>query len=115
MRRGQMALAVALVAAAVGGAGAAHASSREVMVPSLPAGYPMVVATPDGGASLLGDEEPGHFGPRALWRIDPKARRPPSTPRVPVFTAVGYGLTRPIADNKKAKGRAANRRSAFVI
>jgi hypothetical protein len=40
---------------------------------------------------------------------------PPSTPRVPVFTAVGYGLTRPIADNKKAKGRAANRRSAFVI
>jgi hypothetical protein len=23
-------------------------------------------------------------------------------PRVPVFTAVGYGLTRPIADNKKA-------------
>jgi outer membrane protein OmpA-like peptidoglycan-associated protein len=29
--------------------------------------------------------------------------------------SVGYGLTRPIADNKKAKGRAANRRSAFVI
>ena len=29
--------------------------------------------------------------------------------------AVGYGLSRPIADNRKAKGRAANRRSAFVI
>jgi len=71
-----LASVVAVVAAAVGGAGAANASSREVMVPSLPEGYPMIVATPDGGAWLLGDEEPGYFGPRALWRIDPKGRRP---------------------------------------
>lgn len=36
----------------------------------------MIVATPDGGAWLLGDEEPGYFGPRALWRIDPKGGLP---------------------------------------
>src|SRR5262249_14982640 len=29
--------------------------------------------------------------------------------------AVGYGFSHPIADNKSAKGRAVNRRSAFVI
>src|SRR5438132_4335504 len=80
MSRRRTGLAVALVAAAVGGAGAAHASGREVMVPSLPEGYPMVVATPDGGAWLLGDEEPGYFGPRALWRIDPKAGLPRRIP-----------------------------------